>query len=57
MAGAVKFKRTIFEPEHELFRESFKTFLDRHAEPYKEEWEKNKIVDRALWVEAGKQGF
>ncbi|OKH84665.1 acyl-CoA dehydrogenase [Mycobacterium sp. ST-F2] len=55
--GVIKYDRTLFEPEHELFRESYRAFLDRHAEPYREEWEKAKIVDREVWREAGKQGF
>lgn len=51
------FQRTLFEPEHELFRESYRAFLDRHVAPYHDEWEKTKIVDRGVWLEAGKQGF
>lgn len=57
MGSAVKYQRTLFEPEHELFRESYRGFLERHVAPHHEEWEKNKIVDRTVWVEAGKQGF
>ncbi len=40
-----------------LFRESYRSFLDRHVAPYHDEWEKAKIVDRGVWLEAGKQGF
>ncbi|MFC9996919.1 acyl-CoA dehydrogenase family protein [Nocardia sp. NPDC127526] len=50
-------ERTLFEPEHDLFRESFRKFLDQHVAPHHEEWEKAGIVDRAVWLEAGKQGF
>jgi alkylation response protein AidB-like acyl-CoA dehydrogenase len=57
MGNAVKYQRTLFEPEHELFRESFRSFLDRHVAPYHEQWERDKIVDRGVWLEAGKQGF
>ena len=46
MANAVKYTRTLFEPEHDLFRESYRAFLERHAAPFREEWEKAKIVDR-----------
>ena len=46
MSSAVKYQRTLFEPEHELFRESYRGFLDRHVAPYHDEWEKAKIVDR-----------
>ncbi|GAB3234242.1 acyl-CoA dehydrogenase family protein [Mycolicibacterium hippocampi] len=55
--GVVAYDRTLFEPEHELFRESFRGFLERHVAPFHEEWEKDKIVDRGVWLEAGKQGF
>lgn len=57
MSAAVKYQRTLFEAEHDLFRESFRAFLDRHVAPHHEEWEKAKIVDRSIWLEAGKQGF
>lgn len=53
----IAYERTLFEPEHDMFRESFRAFLDRHVAPYHEEWEKNKLVDRDVWLEAGKQGF
>ena len=55
--GAIKYDRTLFEPEHDLFRESYRGFLERHVAPFHDEWEKDKIVDRQVWLEAGKQGF
>src|SRR6201999_381657 len=57
MGSAVKYQRTLFEPEHDLFREAYRSFLDRHVAPQHEQWEKEKIVDRGVWLEAGKQGF
>jgi alkylation response protein AidB-like acyl-CoA dehydrogenase len=57
MGTAVKYQRTLFEPDHELFRESFRSFLDRHVAPHHEQWERDKIVDRTVWLQAGKQGF
>jgi len=57
VGSAVKYQRTLFEPEHELFRESFRSFLNRHVEPHHEQWEHDKIVDRSVWLQAGKQGF
>ncbi|MBF6296732.1 acyl-CoA dehydrogenase family protein [Nocardia amamiensis] len=50
-------ERTLFEPEHELFRESFRKFLDQHVAPNHAQWEEQGIVDREVWLEAGKQGF
>ncbi|MCW2651376.1 MAG: hypothetical protein QOE41_3587 [Mycobacterium sp.] len=57
MGSPVMYQRTLFEPEHNLFRESYRAFLDRHVAPHHEQWEKDKIVDRGVWLEAGKQGF
>src|SRR4029453_6400755 len=57
MGSVVKYDRTLFEPEHDLFRESYRAFLDRHVAPYHEQWEQEKIVDRGVWLEPGKQGF
>ncbi len=55
--ATIAYERTLFEPEHDLFRESFRGFLDRHVAPFHDQWEKDKIVDRGVWLEAGKQGF
>jgi len=49
--------RSIFEPEHEAFRESVGTFLDKEAVPFHEQWEKDGIVDREVWAKAGAQGL
>ncbi|HEV7851352.1 MAG TPA: acyl-CoA dehydrogenase family protein [Mycobacterium sp.] len=57
MSNAVMYERTLFEPEHELFRESYRTFLQRHVAPYHAQWEEDKLVDRGVWLEAGKLGF
>ena len=48
---------SVGEPEHEMFRDSFRTFLERHVAPHHDQWEADKLVDRSVWVEAGKQGF
>lgn len=50
-------ERTLFEPEHELFRESFRKFLDAHVAPNHDQWAEQGVVDRTAWTEAGKQGF
>ena len=55
--SVIAYQRTLFEPEHEMFRESFRTFLERHVAPHHDQWEKDKLVDRGVWQEAGKQGF
>jgi alkylation response protein AidB-like acyl-CoA dehydrogenase len=45
------------EPEHEAFRDSARAFFDKHVAPYHAEWEKDGIVPRDVWLEAGKQGL
>jgi alkylation response protein AidB-like acyl-CoA dehydrogenase len=50
-------QRTLNEPEHDAFRETVRTFLERQVVPRHAEWEKAGIVDRDVWVEAGKQGL
>src|SRR4051795_9440705 len=50
-------QRTIYEADHESFRESVKEFLDRQVRPHDEEWIEQKSIPREFWLEAGKQGF
>ncbi len=50
-------KRTVFESEHEMFRDSFRKFLQEEAVPFHEQWEKDGQVSRALWKKAGDNGF
>jgi len=49
--------RTIFEPEHEQFRESVRKFMETHAVPYHAQWEKDGQIDRKFWYKAGEMGF
>jgi len=50
-------QRTLFEPEHDAFREMVRAFMERSVAGRHPEWEKAGIVDRAVWLEAGKQGM
>jgi acyl-CoA dehydrogenase len=50
-------RRTIFEPEHDDFRESVRGFLTREAVPQTEAWEAAGIVDRGFWRKAAAQGY
>lgn len=50
-------KRTVFESEHEMFRDSFRKFLLEEAVPYHEQWEKDGQVSRELWKKAGNNGY
>ncbi len=50
-------QRTIFESEHDDFRESVGGFLRREAVPHVEEWEAAGIVPREFWRRAAAQGM
>ena len=50
-------ERMIFEEDHELFRNTFKQFVDKEMVPFNETWEKNGIVDRESFGKAGESGF
>jgi len=49
--------RTLFSSEHELFRDSVRTFLEKEAVPFHGEWEKQGYIDRQLWNKAGEAGM
>jgi acyl-CoA dehydrogenase len=55
LRGAME--RTLFDSEHDMFRQSFRQFLAREAVPHQERWRAEGMVDRATWRKAGEQGF
>ena len=50
-------QRTIFTEEHMLFRDTFRHFVEKEIVPYNQQWEKDGMVSRELWLKAGEQGF
>jgi alkylation response protein AidB-like acyl-CoA dehydrogenase len=50
-------RRTLFEPEHDQFRESFRRWVRREITPHLEEWDAAGIVPRELFQSAGHHGF
>ena len=50
-------ERVIFNEDHHAFRASAKEYCDRSLVPRMEQFLEEKTIDRAAWVEAGKQGF
>lgn len=46
-----------FSEEHELFRESFKDFLQKEVVPHIEKWEKSGTIERFIWKKFGDMGF
>jgi long-chain-acyl-CoA dehydrogenase len=53
----VTLQRTIFEPEHEAFRETCRAFCDHEITPFHDDWERAGIVPRELWTKAGSIGL
>ena len=49
--------RNLFSEEHEQFRQSFRTFVEREVRPNQERWREQGIVDRETWRKAGEAGF
>jgi alkylation response protein AidB-like acyl-CoA dehydrogenase len=50
-------RRTLFEDEHQDFRASWRTFLEREVAPRYERWERERLVPREVFAEAGGHGF
>ncbi|MEU1180790.1 acyl-CoA dehydrogenase family protein [Streptomyces sp. NPDC005820] len=50
-------RRTIFAEEHDLFRETARSYYLRECVPYSAEWEREGQVSRAAWAAAGKAGL
>ena len=50
-------ERTLFNADHESFRDSFKKFLSKEVAPFHADWEEQGYVDRAVWNKAGENGF
>jgi acyl-CoA dehydrogenase len=50
-------ERTLFAPEHEAFRDSFRRFMEREIAPFHADWEEQGYVDREVWRKAGQNGY
>ncbi len=50
-------RRTIFEPEHEQFRDSVRRFMQTEVAPHAERWRSAGMVDREVYTKAGAQGL
>ena len=50
-------KRTIYDADHESFRDSVAAFLDREVRPHVEAHAADKALPREFWLGAGRQGF
>ncbi|MDP1781424.1 MAG: acyl-CoA dehydrogenase family protein [Hydrogenophaga sp.] len=50
-------ERTLFNADHEAFRDSFRKFVEKEIAPHHEAWEEQGYVDRTVWSKAGENGF
>ncbi|HYY11951.1 MAG TPA: acyl-CoA dehydrogenase family protein, partial [Kineosporiaceae bacterium] len=50
-------RRSLFDDEHEAFRDSFRRFLEKEVVPHHEQWERDGIVPREVFAAAGANGF
>ena len=50
-------KRTLFEEDHEMFREMAAEFNTRAVAPHYAQWDQEHIMSRGLWTAAGEQGL
>ena len=50
-------RRELFDSEHDMFRDSFRRFLEKEIVPRSEEFEREGIMDRAVFARAGAAGF
>ncbi len=49
--------RTLFNADHEAFRDSFRRFVEKEVAPFHDTWEEQGYVDREVWRAAGANGF
>ena len=49
--------RTLYADEHEQFRSAFRNWLDKEVVPKHEQYERDGITPRELWLAAGSHGF
>lgn len=49
--------RSLFNADHEAFRDSFRRFVEKEVSPFHDSWEEQGFVDREVWRKAGENGF
>ena len=50
-------QRSLFETDHDAYRDTVREFLAREVEPYYEQWETDRLIDRSAWLAAGNSGI
>jgi alkylation response protein AidB-like acyl-CoA dehydrogenase len=51
------FKRTLFSPDHEMFRDAVRRFIETELAPHHDRWEEEGMLDRTAWRKAGEAGI
>ena len=57
MTAAADLPRTLFSPDHELFRASVQSFLEAEVVPHYADWEEAGYTPRDIWLRAGEMGL
>lgn len=50
-------QRTLYDQDHEDFRDVVRQFVAREVVPHQDRWETERLIDRGAWTAAGKQGL
>lgn len=50
-------KRHLYNADHDEFRSVVREFVDREVVDHIERWEEERLIDRDVWLAAGKQGL
>ena len=50
-------QRTLFDADHQAFRDTCRAFCEKEIAPFHAEWEEAGIVPRAVWERAGSHGL
>ncbi|MDQ0989344.1 acyl-CoA dehydrogenase family protein [Streptomyces sp. V3I7] len=50
-------QRTLYDQDHEDFRDVVREFVAREVVPHQERWETDRLIGREVWTAAGKQGL
>lgn len=51
------FNRSIFGPDHEMFRDQVRRFVETEIVPHHDQWERDGRVSRDAWLKAGEAGL
>src|SRR5690348_13578957 len=50
-------QQDLYTEDHQAFRATVKGFIERYVTPHHDDWERDGIIDRGVWLEAGKHGL